>query len=37
MKEIIRYQKKDKNSYLVIFLDGSVILYDDIIVKHELL
>lgn len=37
MKEIIRYQKKNRNSYLVSFLDGSVILYDDIIVKHELL
>ena len=37
MKEIVRYQKKNGNSYLVTFLDGSVTLYDDVIVRHELL
>ena len=37
MKEIVRYQKKNGNSYLVTFLDDSVTLYDDVIVRHELL
>lgn len=37
MKEIVRYKKKNMNSYVVTFSDCSVILYDDVIIKHELL
>lgn len=37
MKEIVRYKKKNINSYVVTFSDCSVILYDDVIVRHELL
>ena len=35
--KILKYKKGKKNEYKILTDDGEYILYDDIIIKHELL